>query len=111
MIVADLIPAESPYWKSVTTALKFFSSHQRVIILMSIPAQSHDSVPPAPALIVTIALLGSVSPERRAFFSASDKDVRSLGNRSTASAIEASSPSSPISQRTSKSSARFLTLL
>ena len=51
MTAADsvLIPASSPGWESKIENLKPCCSAQRVYIRTSIWAQSHDSVPPAPA--------------------------------------------------------------
>lgn len=48
----------------IYAAVNPFRSAQRVYIRYSIFAQSHDSVPPAPACRVTIALSLSYSPER-----------------------------------------------
>ena len=48
-----------------------FASAQRVYILKSIPAQSHDSVPPAPAFMLRMALFLSVSSPSRLLNSSS----------------------------------------
>ena len=67
---------------------------QRVYMRINIPAQSQDSVPPAPELISMKASLPSASPLSRA--SSSARPARSLMALSwaRASSREASSPSS-----------------
>ena len=62
----DLRPASSPGEASSSSLLKPRRSAQRRYMRNSISAQSIESVPPAPALIVTTAGPASYSPEKRA---------------------------------------------
>src|ERR1700678_2639250 len=71
--VAVLIQASSPGVESITVAPSPFCSAQRRYMRRSISAQSCDSVPPAPGLMVTIAFRRSFSPARSVFVSSSDK--------------------------------------
>src|SRR5438876_6763166 len=59
---AYLIPASSPGWKSASSTSQPLRSLYRVYMRKSICAQSCDSVPPAPALISTMALRWSCGP-------------------------------------------------
>src|SRR5438309_986289 len=59
---AFLIPASSPGWKSPSSTSHPLRSQYRVYMRKSISAQSCDSVPPAPALISTMALRWSCGP-------------------------------------------------
>ena len=65
--VIDLIPASSPSSESSTSRVKPFLSAHFEYIRNSMDAQSHDSVPPAPALSLRIALHLSYSPDKRVF--------------------------------------------
>ena len=63
--VTVLIPAISPSRKSSTWIWNPLRSAHLLYIRYSILAQSQDSVPPAPAWIVTMALQESYSPDNR----------------------------------------------
>ena len=76
--VAFLIPASSPGDSSSTTAFIPFRSAQRRYMRSRIEAQSCDSVPPAPGLMVMMALRWSVSPESSVRVSCSDDVVSAL---------------------------------
>jgi hypothetical protein len=60
-----VIPAWSPAWTSWTCTSKPLRSAHRLYIRKSMSAQSHDSVPPAPAWMDRIALLLSNWPVRK----------------------------------------------
>jgi hypothetical protein len=62
-MVALLMPASSPGWRSSSSSLKPLRSPQRMNMRISISAQSWDSVPPAPALMLTSAPLRSYGPD------------------------------------------------
>ena len=101
----DFIPASSPSRKSSTSVLYPLLSAQRVYILYNILAQSQDSVPPAPALIFTMALFLSYSPDKRvSILVFSNSSINSFVSCSTSSTIEASFSSSPISIKVPRSS-------
>ena len=58
------MPASSPGWRSITSTSYPFRSTQREYMRNNISAQSWASVPPAPALMETMALFGSSSSLR-----------------------------------------------
>ena len=65
-MVALLMPASSPGCRSSSSSLKPLRSAQRAYMRSSISAQSCDSVPPAPALMLTSAPLPVVRPRQHA---------------------------------------------
>ncbi len=101
--VALLIPASSPAWMSVMSRLKPRRSHQRKYMRSSISAQSWLSVPPAPALMVRMALARSCSPPSM-FWSSAPSIVASNASRAGPRSFWTSSPFASHSTRTCASS-------
>src|SRR5271163_3413757 len=77
-MVAFLMPASSPGVSSSTSAFMFLRSAQRKYIRNRMDAQSCDSVPPAPGLMVMMAFRWSVSPESSVLVSSSPMYVSAL---------------------------------
>ncbi len=100
MSVALLMPASSPGWKSMISRLKPRRSAQRRYMRSSISAQSCDSVPPAPGLMVTMAFVRSCSPPSIFLISAASTSPPARRGRRVRSAAT-SSPDSSHSARTS----------
>src|SRR5258708_22758662 len=72
------MPADSPGSTSVGSISQPRDSAHRWYIRMSILAQSHDSVPPAPALMLTMQLLRSCGPLRNTFNSRASSCLKKL---------------------------------
>ncbi len=85
--VALVIPAWSPAWMSWTSTAKPRRSAHRLYMRSSMSAQSHDSVPPAPAWRERIALLRSNWPVRK----------EAISRASSSEAMEATVPASSLS--------------
>ena len=103
--VMDLMPASSPSNESKTTSSYPLLSAHLEYMRNSICAQSHDSVPPAPACNDRIALSPSYSPESSVLIRILSKVVTNSLNISSISGIrEASFSSYPISISVSMSS-------
>ena len=83
--------------------LKPRRSHQRRYMRSSISAQSWLSVPPAPALIVRIALARSCSPPS-IFWNSASSTLASRASRAAAKSLATSSPAASQSARTWASS-------
>ena len=77
-IVALLMPAPSPGSASVTSTSQPRASAQRWYMRRSMFAQSHDSVPPAPALMLRMQLLLSCRPLRKTFSSSASSSLKNL---------------------------------
>ena len=76
--VALLMPAVSPGSTSVTSTCQPRVSAQRWYMRRSMFAQSHDSVPPAPALMLMMQLLLSWRPLRKTFSSSESSSLKNL---------------------------------
>ena len=99
MVATLLTPASSPGRRSIVSMEKLFFSAHILYILSSIDAQSHDSVPPAPACILRNALQLSFCPfsiiRNSSFSSFWVNDCRSFAiSASNSSSLSSSSASS-----------------
>src|SRR5215210_327610 len=103
--VALFMPASSPSVYSMTSSPKPRRSAQRLYILASISAQSCESTPPAPGLMVNMALPSSYSPEKSLATSCSPSTRSTRRNSSCTS--ESSSLSSSASSSSSPESVRL----
>src|SRR5271169_3095324 len=102
------MPAVSPESMSVTSTCQPRASAQRWYMRRSMFAQSHDSVPPAPALMLTMQLLLSWRPLRKTFSSRESSSLKNLERSCSSScwifAWATSGSASPSSTITWKSS-------
>src|SRR5262245_58155311 len=99
------MPASSPGCWSVTSVLKPRAPHQRRYMRSSISAQSWLSVPPAPALIVRMALARSFSPPS-IFWNSAPSTMPCRSSREAPRSFCTSSPASSHSSSTRVSSSR-----
>src|SRR5213593_4674957 len=113
-IVALLMPATSPWSTSVASTSQPRDLAHAWYILMSMLAQSQDSVPPAPALRLRMQLLRSCGPLRKTFSSSASRSLKNLARSPSSScwtlACASSGSASPNSTITWKSSSCFSAL-
>src|ERR1035437_5253374 len=110
-MVTLLRPAVSPVSASVTSTSQPRDSAQRVYMRESISAQSCDSVPPAPELMVKMQFFLSCGPLRNSFNSSASSSLKNFARSRVSSpsigGCDAAGSPSPSSSRTRKSSSCF----
>src|SRR5471032_2083242 len=113
-MVMLLRPAVSPVSASVTSTSQPRDSAQRVYMRESISAQSCDSVPPAPELMVKMQFFLSCGPLRNNFNSSASSSLKNFARSRVSSAstfaCDAAGSASPSSSMTRKSSSCFSSL-